>query len=134
MLVIIGKLTDKVSPKIMIPGCFILNSVIYFAMYFCLPGSISFYIVSPFFAVSMLGSVVVVLGYLNKMVPIEVRGAMASLKVFWFSLNILVFNIICAKFYDMDTGYPWFVIAAASLFVGVFTIIMALCGYISRPE
>ena len=81
LLAFVGKMIDTFSAKILLPLSFFTRGCLFLLTYLIEdPHSVQYYITVPMLYVSHYSTVIILMSYLNKMYPKEVRGMMNSVQ------------------------------------------------------
>lgn len=83
----------------MIPVASAYNCGVCYLSYLSTPGDTIFYICQPMFAVGLSSAAVIGTAYINKLTPIDIRGAMQGIRSVWVLVNVLVYINICNLYY-----------------------------------
>jgi hypothetical protein len=77
----IGKISDQISVKIMMPIALIVRGIFLYAAYLMKNPfeSWAFYFVVPMIHVTYYGCTIILIGYIEKMYPREIRGMLNSI-------------------------------------------------------
>lgn len=81
LLYFVGTLTDKISAKVTLPISFLIRGSVFCIAYFVEdPNGWMFHIVTPLLYVCQYSVVIILMSYLNKMYPKDIRGMMTSVQ------------------------------------------------------
>ena len=122
---ILGKLSDRFSPKVVVPGVLIFQMLVMIGYMFCEdPTSWYAYFLSVFQASSGFMIVVAMQGYAAKRVPKMIRGLVMSLIVSLSSIGSIVYLQVTKPFYS---SAPNMVFGWIGLFDGMVLIGVVIC-------
>ena len=131
---ILGRLSDKFSPKIIVPGVLIFQMVVMIGYMFCEdPTSWYAYFLAVFQAGSGFMIIVAMQGYAAKRVPKMIRGIVMSTIVSLSSAGSIVYLQVTKPFYD---SAPNMVFGWLGIFDGIVLIGIVICiwlGYYGDP-
>lgn len=120
LLAFVGKIIDTFSPKILLPLSFFIRGVLFLLTYLITdPNSYEYYFVVPMLYVSHYSTVIILLSYLNKMYPKEVRGMLNSVQGLFSKIGQLCFIQICLRLYEANYRLPFLGVACIDAGVSI---------------
>ena len=131
---ILGRLSDKFSPKIIVPGVLIFQMVVMIGYMFCEdPTSWYAYFLAVFQAGSGFMIIVAMQGYAAKRVPKMIRGIVMSTIVSLSSAGSIVYLQVTKPFYRDHPNMVFGWLGIFDFAVLIFITICILCGKYGDP-
>ena len=128
----VGYLSDRISPKVMLPAMLLLHAVnMYFI--FTIENPMENYYLTVFFIslthFTWRGGTVVMNSFLAKLYPKEIRGMCLSVQSIFFLLGTLLFTQYCEILYEQyDAKNPFLGCAITDVALAVIIGLLGICG------
>jgi hypothetical protein len=125
----VGTLTDKISAKILLPSCFLIRGVAFLLAYTIQdPYDKLFYTITPLLYVCQYSVVTILMSYLNKMYPRDIRGMMTSVQGLISKVGQLIFLQISLYLYHKNFALPFLGAAGMDFFITI-VLIISICFF-----
>ena len=129
LLYFVGTITDKISSKITLPLSFLIRGGVFFSAYFVNnPNGWMFHVVTPLMYVCQYSVVIILMSYLNKMYPKDIRGMMTSVQGLISKLGQLIYIQISLYLYHRGFNLPFLGVAVLDLITSL-AIIFGVCFF-----
>ena len=131
---LIGKFSDKISPKILVPFTLIFQIVVMSAYMFCeKPNGWYAYFLSVFQAASGFMIIVSMQGYAVKRVPKMIRGITMAVIISLSAIGGVVYLQLSKLFYESNVNMVFGLIAAFDGVVLLVILVSIFTGYYGDP-
>lgn len=129
MVFLVGKSSDRVSPKILVPGVLIFQILVMSGYMFCQdPTSWYAYFLSAFQGGSGFCVIVAMQGYAVKRVPKMIRGIVMALIIALSGLGGIIYLQISKIFFQTAPNMVFGLIGIFDVIVLVFILVMIAMG------
>jgi hypothetical protein len=130
LLIVIGKLTDKISVRCLLPFALLFRSLMFFlASRIDNPDSTKFYCTMAFVYVSYYFVIVVHLSYLAKIYPKDIRGMCNAMAGFMSFVGIFAYVAYSSWLSETSTDWPLKGVSIVDLTGAVLVILLSFLGF-----
>lgn len=134
MVFFVGRMSDKVSPKILVPGVLIFQIIVMLAYMFCKdPSSWYAYFLSAFQGGSGFIIIVAMQGYAVKRVPKMIRGITMALIISLSGVGGIIYLQLSKIFFVKAPNMVFGLIGFFDAIVLVLILVAIMCGKYGDP-
>ena len=130
----VGKVTDKVSIKIILPLSLMFRAVVFFLIYKIKdPTSFVFYLIVPFAHVSYYSVVIGQQAYLLRLYPKEIRGMCQAVATVFVNAGTYFSLLYYQALYREGFRLPFIGVTMLDIFVAISVVLLVAVGRFKPP-